>query len=202
MIAGYFCLGGSNNPPFQAELSGNHLGSRDRGHWGITSDLESTTLNIPSRDKQVQVWYPDTDSGVFLYLMSNLDSSHENKTYREKLDRVADALQKDFIGFINNINVDTHGSLALVSNQDLHLYGIQDSSNQACYLVWSDELEFIQDILNKSPLKYLIYRFPMTSRFFLPSEAICSKWFRWLKNNSVLHAFNALERRICGAQET
>lgn len=200
-MKGYFVLGGGKHPStlpgFDQTESGNHLGSRDRGQWCIDTILRRSTLNIPARDKLVQVWA--NDEGDFARSVSTIDSWLDYAPYKMKLNRLREQLPEDFLGVINNFNTDTHGSLALVSNQGLNLYGLLDTDSQSCYLVWSTDPLFIGRVLEATPLRFLLYRMPMTNVVFIPSEALCSKWWRWLKTSTSLQAFNALERRICGS---
>lgn len=200
-MKGYFVLGGGKQPSalpgFDLTISGNHIGSRDRGQWCIDTELRLSTLNIPSRDKQVQVWA--NDNGEFERDIGVVDSWLDDAPYRLKLSRIRERLPDDFVGAVNNVNTDTHGSLALVSNQGFHLYGLLDTQSQSCYMVWTLDPSFIGRVLNSSPLRFLLYRLPVANVVFIPSEALCSKWWRWLKTSTSLQAFNALERRICGS---
>ena len=202
MFQGYFILGGSNPdelPLFKKMYFGNHIGLRNRGTWVFDTDLREETINIPTRDKQVQLFFND-DGGKFNTGMTLIDSSADLPNYRAKLMRLQNTLSDSFLGAINNISTSTHGSLALVTNQiPIYVYGLYDTQLGGSYLVWADSPQVVTDILCVQPLRYLIYRFPLleSSVLFLPSEAICSKWWRWFKTHrSVLHAFNALERRL------
>jgi hypothetical protein len=198
-MKGYFVLGGSRGippdlPTFDTRVSyvGNHTKSKERGKFVICSDLDQMTINMPSRDKQIILW-SSKDDHKFFSSMQNLDSEF-GINYRSKLLSMVDLLSPDFYGAVNNINVSTHGSIALLGSS-ISYFGIQDTQSGASYLMWGTD-EDLRALQISSPLRYLIYRFPKTKAVFLPGESICSKWWRWVSNFSTLHAFNALEMRL------
>ena len=201
-LSGYFVLGGHNPPPvlktFDLEHAGNLIGSRDRGHWQLeTTLLKLNSLSIPSRDKTVHLWGSSSDLSSYV---QDIDSKMPGSSYLSKLDAL---IPKHVSGVIVNSARDTHGSLALmVRGQPLHMYGLYDINLKSSYLLWSTGIERIQLLLNSDPLRFNIYRFPVSSDLciFIQAEAVCSKWFRWIKTSqSILHAFNALEHRLYGS---
>ena len=205
MLNGYFMLGGPANvsaplPLFEEHYSGNHIGARARGDWVIDTDLDHAELIIPARDKRVELLASDLLD--FSEEIGGIDSSYSDMTYRDKLLIIQQRLVPSFVGIVNNINVDTHGSLAVIFNEvPVYFTGLHDTQRNISYLLWSDDKSFVSRVLSADPLRYLIYRMPERTNFsiFLQSEAVCSKWWRWIKtHNSVLHAFNALERRMFG----
>jgi hypothetical protein len=205
MLNGYLALGGAQLPAplpcFEASVKGNHIGSRNRGHWVFDTYFQKTVLNIPSRDKQVES-FTSTDCSLFSERLSGLDSENEHLTYKGKLNLILPELSPNFIGIVNNISTSTHGSLALVCRDaGLHFYGLFDTELDYTYLMWTSEAGFLAEVLESKPLRYLVYRMPILTNnsVFLPGEIICSKWWRLTKNHSqVLYALNALERRLFG----
>lgn len=202
-LNGYFILGSvqasSNLPLFSKACSGSHVGSKSRGIWVVDSSFDSQIVNLPARDKQVQLW---SNTGIFEFanLISSLDSSYLGLSYKEKLNGVRSNLTTEFQGTVNNINSSTHGSLALLCNLNpIYLYGLHDTQLDSSYLMWSTNQDFVYSLMEAQPLRYLLYRFPVleNNAIFIQSEAICSKWWGWLKTHkSHLHAFNALEKRL------
>ncbi len=195
--SGYFTLGSPAAAPplptFNHECSGNLIGARSRGQWCLETDmLKPGPLQIPSRDKTVHVW----GSQEFADSIRNIDSELPGHAYADKL-RVLTRGS----GLIVNSTRDTHGSLALVILEPLYVYGLYDVRLQAAFLMWSTDPDRFREILNSDPLRFSLYRFPVTTsnHLFIQGEAICSKWSRWLrKSNSTLYAFNALEHRLYG----
>jgi len=177
----------------------------------MDTDLETHTLSIPSRDKQVQLffnhgaqWLPARGHPDFRDMMSIIDST-DGQNYREKLRHVLGALQPDFIGVVNNVSTSTHRSLAFLAGETpIHFYGLHDLKHKGSYLAWSTDLKDIQQLLvsDSDPLRYLFYRFPTLAydTLFLPQERICAQWWTWIKRTdfNALQPFNALERRLFG----
>ena len=207
-LNGYFVLGGPSTdliplPNFFNHYHGNHIGARSRGSWVIDTNFISHTINLPSRDKQVQVLVSEKRfEALFVELLSSIDSNYVNQNYRTKLTNIQTELDSEFIGIVNNNNIDSHGSMGIVTNTNpFYMTGLHDTRFGSSYVLWSTDENFVHKILQSDPLRYLIYRFPtlVNSSLFFQSEAVCSKWYRWLKtHDSVLHAFNALERRLFG----
>lgn len=208
-LNGYFALGGAQIPDdlpcFKKQYSGNHLNSRSRGQWVIDCDLTPVNMNIPSRDKQVQL-FSDVDDNKFLDLMSSIDSEYEEKNYRGKLNLVQQQLASAFTGIVNNISTSTHGSLALITNDTpIHFFGLHDTGLNYSYLMWCTDYDYHRVILESQPLRFLLYRMPalVNSSIFLPGEVLCARWWRLSKNhgNNTLYGFNALERRLFGSAQ-
>ena len=202
MISGYMALGGGHEFVFShfTQHHGDGVGP-SRGRWAMDTELGSTTLSIPSRDKQVQLFY-STDPGTFASLMSTIDSE-EGKNYRTKLKAVLAELSPDFLGAVNNVSTTTHRSLAILTNvTPVHFYGLFDLKLKGAYLTWSDDPLILQRLLQDEPLRFLLYRFPVLQHdaVFLPQERICALWWTWIKRSefSALQPFNALERRLFG----
>ena len=199
---GYFVLGSTNSNPPQLELapqafsvSGNHTGSKYRGEFSVITDFEPRTLHIPSRDKQVEVMVDLLVRPQFLALVEKLDSQ-PGPNYRSKILTAAESMPTHFYGAVNNVGVSKHGSLAIIDMENqLKFYGLHDSNSDTSYFMWGED-EDLRDLQYRNPLRYLVYRFPPMKVVFLPGEAIGSKWWRWTRSNSLLHAFNALEMRL------
>jgi len=193
-LTGYFVLGGTGNPPalpFTGVASGNHTGARARGQFVIDTDLESHTVNIPSRDKTVTSWMSQ-DGQLIATRLATLDAE-PGPNYRTKLISLFEDLP-DLFGALVNVSTSTHGSIALVGEQ-VRYYGLYDQQSDTSYLLWGAESD-LHTLQRMYPLRYLVYRFPPMRVVFLPGEVICSKWWRWTRNASLLNAFNALEMRL------
>jgi len=186
-------LGGTGNPPLLpfTGVQGNHTGSRVRGQFCISSDYEAHTVNIPSRDKQVTCWASYAGSALAARL-SVLDAD-PGPNYRAKLLAAVEGLP-NVVAALLNTSTSTHGSIALIGSQTSY-YGLYDQQSDTSYLLWGtpEDLRMLQV---QAPLRFLVYRFPSMPVVFLPGEAICSKWWRWTKSSTLLHAFNALEMRL------
>lgn len=196
---GYFVLGGGSGvlelPGFSRHYTGNLVGSRDKGQWVLDTGITPTIINIPARDKHVQVW---CDHPPFEEALSLLDSNGTGP-YASKL--AAIPIPTGSVAVAVNVNVSTHGSLGMRFETPLYVYGLSDTQMKTSYLVWSTDESHINTILNTMPLRFLLYRFPVaeSGSIFIQGEAVCSKWWRWLKNHTqLLHAFNALEQRMYG----
>jgi len=153
------------------------------------------TLNIPSRDKEVQLWA--THGNDFMSRLAVIDSWCTGSTYSEKIGMIAHASPANFVGFVNNINSDTHGSVALVCPSGITVTGLYRTDKTGAYLVFHPSA-MPAPSLDYNKNEFLHYRFPEMQSLFLHSESVCAKWWRWTTNSSVLQAFNALERRLCG----
>jgi hypothetical protein len=192
-IKGYFVLGGTNPPQLPVTgFSGNHTGTRTRGQFVISTEHQAVTVNIPSRDKSVAMWAPEYALTALQSRIAVLDSE-PGPNYRAKLLTLLQDMPADFSAVLSNESTSTHGSLALLGS--LTYYGLHDSHTDTSYLFWGtpEDLLYIQ---HTNPLRYLLYRFPQMPGVFLPGEVICSKWWRWTRNASLLQAFNALEMRL------
>jgi hypothetical protein len=220
-LSGYVVLGGAQ-PPIALPLSYSddehstlfegHIGARTRGKWLVTSSLTSHCLNIPSRDKQVQLLYKAAVSEAkrdaqFVASMETIDSEHSGLNYRAKLNEVLKSLKAtsqpdEFVGAVLNLSSSTHASIALLSyDVPIYVYGLYDQELESAYVVWSTDPEQVPSILASMPLRFLLYRFPLLTNncMFLQIETLCAKWWRWNKNHqSTLQAFNALEWRLYG----
>lgn len=193
MNVGYFVLGGASKPPplplgdLEKGLKGNHTASRTGGDFFICCDYPKQTVNIPTRDKRVDLWSPNVS--VLAEHIATLDSQ-PGENYRAKL---LPLLKHVSEGVINNISTANHGSIALLGLPSF--YGLHDNQSGSSYLVWCTE-EDLNLLLIQHPLRYLVFRFPSMKVVFIPCELLCSKWWRWTKSHSLLHAFNALEMRL------
>lgn len=202
ILSGYLALGGGHEviwPQFKDYL-GEGVGPR-RGRWALNTDLKTNTLSIPSRAKQVQLFY-STDPGTFASLMSTIDSD-QGPNYKTKLRTVLENLSPDFTGLVNNISMSTHRSLAILTRETrIHFYGLFDTKLKGSYLVWSSDPKEIQPLIDEEPLRYNLYRFPILEHdvVFVPQERLCALWWTWIKRSdySALQPFNALERRLFG----
>lgn len=197
---GYFVLAGTPHQELIDDewLLGNHTRNNLRGAFGIHTEWSTRTLNIPSRDKQVMLWADENQLDTFASAMEFIDS-HEGPNYRAKLRVLLDSMPTGFRGVINNLNVSTHGSIALLG--DFHYLGVFDQQQKTAYLIWDatpfdNQGYFGADCEDAN--RYLLYRFPLMPVVFLPSENICAKWRKWSgAPTGMLLCFNALERRLC-----
>jgi hypothetical protein len=204
MLDGYFNIGGGSPielPSFTEPTSHlNLVGARDKGHCALHTNWNDSILDIPARDKSVKLWSAsDQGREALSRSLSHIDSSQSGSSYTEKLSfiRAQDA------AFILNVNKDTHGSFALISgNRQIHIHGLYDTQLKSSYLVWSLDKDRVDAIRHSDPLRFLVYRFPVLDGgrvVFVQAEAVCSKWWRWLKSHqSQLHCFNALEYKLYG----
>jgi hypothetical protein len=202
MIRGYVCLGGGPEVVFPhfTQYEGDGVGPK-RGRWRMDTDLKTSVLSIPSRDKQVQLFY-STDPGTFAGLMSTIDSS-EGQSYKAKLRTVLGELSSDFVGVVNNISTTTHRSLAILTRSEpIYFYGLFDLRQKGAYLAFASDPIDIQPLYDSDPGRYLLYRFPVLTddAVFIPQERICALWWTWIRRSdfSALQPFNALERRLFG----
>jgi hypothetical protein len=190
MIRGYFILGGGSVPlpTFTGELVNTVGSTKDKGGFCLESDLPMQLMNIPSRDKQVMLWTSDD----ILSRIATIDSFMGSTDYQTKLEAMNLGVQ----GVI--LNKGQHSSIALLG--DLLCYGLYDTRLHIAYYFFTDSKADLSRVLSADPLRYLIYRFPaLETACFIQSEAVCSKWWRWMKTHqSVLHAFNALEHKLHG----
>lgn len=202
MIAGSLALGGPQIPlalplpPASLSVTGN-IGARTRGQWAIVADMESRVLNIPARDKQVQLI---TNSFHIESTVSQLDSM-DGSNYKAKLQQLLSDAGPGFQAVIINHNVSTHSSFGIVTaGSELYLWGLYDDQLGQAYLLWSSDMNEIVNVAASNPLRYLVYRFPVLQWdcLFIQIETICIRWWRWTKNGTTLRAFNALERRLLG----
>jgi len=201
MIAGTLALGGPQVPIALAleeavvSVSGN-IGARTRGLWTLISDLESRTLNIPSRDKQVQLI---ANSFHIEQQVAQLDST-DGPNYRSKLRQLLSEVGAGFEALIVNHNTSTHSSFGLISGPELYMWGLFDQQLEQSYLLFSSDVNALVYAIAENPMRYLVYRFPVIEHdcLFIQIETICAKWWRWTQNGSILKAFNALERRLLG----
>lgn len=201
--SGYFVLGGGRGvlplPTFTdvGEI-GNLIGSRDRGHYALDTTLfKAEPVFIPTRDKTVRFWANADYHAQMKSTLSVLDSDMIGHNYVEKL-RLANTAPELIIV---NTTQDTHGSLALAFSRPLYVHGLMDTMLGNAYILWSTDPIRVSKVLGAHPLRFLVYRFPVTNQvcLFFQAEAICSKWFRWIKTSgSALQAFNALEHRLYG----
>lgn len=201
MISGYLCLGGGQEELFAAytQYNGEPVGPH-RGRWAMNTDLASTILSIPARDKQVQLLYRNSIE-KFSAGVACIDNEDSDLPYRKKLQRLLITLDSNFLGVVNNKTLSSHRSLALLTNSSpLTVVGLHDTQLRSAYVFWSSDPQDVQNILNEYPMRFLIYRFPslVFDVLFFPVESICSRWYRWSNKHDVLHAFNALERRLFG----
>jgi hypothetical protein len=197
-ISGWLSLGGRQatsklDVPDHGSVVEGTIEARTRGQWMLTHDARSQLLSIPSRDKQVQL------IGDLIYEAGAIASidSEEGPNYRTKLLPLVD-VEHDFCGALVNRSTSTHSSFAILTNQQLWLWGLHDQYIHHSYLLWSSEPETLHRIVQAQPLRHLIYRFPEPRCLFLPVESICAKWWRWQQGQNDLMAFNALERRLFG----
>lgn len=189
MFRGYFILVGNNPlPTFSVEVIGTVGSTRDKGGFCLESTLVPQTLSIPSRDKQVILW----TSKDIISRIATIDSFMGSADYQSKLEAMQLAVQ----GVI--LNKGQHSSVALLGN--FFCYGLFDTQLRSAYYFFTDDDSDLSRVLGSDPLRYLVYRFPLLkTACFIQSEAVCSKWWRWMKtHNSVLHAFNALEHKLHG----
>lgn len=204
MIAGSLALGGPQVPmglflpEATTRVTGN-IGARTRGLWTIISDFESTMLNIPTRDKQVQLIAPSFEIATQL---SQLDSA-DGVNYRAKLRSLQGDRADDYHAVVINHNMSTHSSFGVISCVELYVWGLFDQQLEQAYLLWSTDPQLLRAALYPNPARYLIYRFPVLywDCLFLQIETVCAKWWRWTQHGSILKAFNALERRLLGPLE-
>jgi hypothetical protein len=191
MTRGYFILGGGNIPlpTFSSPLLNTVGSTKDKGGFSLETDLTNFSLEIPSRDKHVSIW-SETDAVVDS--IATIDSFLGSADYQSKL--TALNLRQTCI----ILNIAQHSSVAIVG--DFFCYGLYDSKLRTAYYLFTDDANDLSRVLSQDPMRYLIYRFPLLQgACFIQSEAVCSKWWRWMKTHqSVLHAFNALEHKLHG----
>lgn len=203
MIFGYLCLGGDSEIDFSAigPYEGQPIGPH-RGRWRMETGLRTTTLSIPSRDKQVQLFY-SCGLDQFAAKMAGLDAE-PGPNYKAKLGQVVEGLPSDFVGVVNTLSTNsTHHSLAVMTvATKIHVYGLFDTQASTAYLFWSDDPRRIHQVIDQHPLRFLLYRFPILNydAMFMHIEILCAQWRDWMRksNFSALLPFNALERRLFG----
>ena len=199
-MRGYFVLGSKGRPLplpiFDGDTrSGNHTKSQNCGQWEIDK-VYGETVNIPSRDKQVEIWSPQAPALVpFVSVLDSQPGFNYKEKLTDLLGRMSNLSFDDpLYAVLNNVSTSTHGSLALLG--DFTYYGVYDPQSDTAYLFWTTEPNDLSMLLHRHPMRYQVYRFPSMGIVFLPSERICMKWWRWLKSGSMLQAFTALEWRL------
>lgn len=192
MLSGSFALGGGDTMPL-FEPQDNLVGARDKGHLTLSTDIQSVDLSIPSRDKTVQIYSNHNNLSTFI---ETIDSNFSGLNYQSKLGQFG--FEPDQYGLV--VNKGSHGSFALFG-PSISVVGLHDTELKNSYITWSSDDSIIK-LIRKYPLRFLVYRFPpITDPIFVQAEAVCSKWWRWIRtHHSHLHAFNALEHKLFGHQ--
>lgn len=199
-LRGYFVLGASTeadlalskHPIFYNPTAQGSVPMRS-GSWGMVTDLPTTTVNIPTRNKRVQVW-ANSKAPPFLADLSALDSA-AGINYGSKFLSMVDKAPGS-LGFAHN---DNKGQPSIVVFGGLTYFGLHDQKEKVSYLMWTDDLQDLVWVRAQDPLRYLLFRFAMPKVAFLQPNMICSKWRKWAAPNdlsNLLFAFNALEKRL------
>ena len=197
-MKGFFCLGGKQNPPLLPTFdawTGSHLTSRHSGKFSYTTWDYTNTIAIPQRDKYLEISTAPQQNLQFEAALCSIDCDYSGP-YRERLVEIQQKLPYNFMGTVNTLG--DHGSLTILSNCGLHVWGLIHAQLQCAYLVWSDEATLIDTIRACEPLTYLVHRFPYQKQvtMHVHSQVICHRWWRWTSKHSDLFAFNALEKKI------
>ena len=218
MISGFVTIGAVHSSPFSLPpegklVEGNHCIGRYTGSWALQFDeasVETRQILLPHRDKQVTALWDSDSLPQVDYLTSRLetlDAAYEGETqlfkYNELLrDLVASwgPTTSPVAGVLNTVS--THSSFSLLSvSQPMDLVGVFDPQLGSAYLAWSTcppGFDLAASIRRTYPLKYLFYRFPKVCNraIFIPTQAICAHWWKYMKGENPLFAFNALELKL------
>lgn len=187
MIVKYALVLSGDNPelPFKEDA---HTFAR-RGQTALlVTETERHLVLVPSREKCTVVFGPRVTD-----LAKSVEATDNSRgIYRE----VLTGLKLQYPTYVLD-TTSTHSPHRCVSiSADVEVLGLVDTKVKATYLVVADT-NTLQEILDKEPLRYYVYRFPKpTQPLMLHTEILCSKWHRWRKDMDVLGAFNALERRL------
>lgn len=208
MIA-YFVLGGTNSAPRLDTGEPRIIVDSRRGHFNagyfeaVAPELEfEANVHLPSRDKQVSIW-TCSFAPALTCEFETLDSRMRELNYTAKIKQALQNINFEGRAIVVNRSSSSHDSVVLIDTQasDLGFFGLHDCYANVSYLMWNTE-HGVQNLLQASPLRYLLYRLPKLSVVFLPIEALRSKWWRWSKGGSLLKAFNALEMRLVNGSDS
>lgn len=194
-------LGAQQAPVFSINhispsISGEHWSGRYSGKYELSCP-ENTAydeVHIPSRDKHLEIF----QEGIFYdyaSMLSTLDSSFTGDTWYSKLERIR--ANESNTAIVNTKG--THGSLSILTTDiDVLVLGLYDPQLRTSHLLLSTVKDIEYKIRQLFPLRFYFYRFPVLSNnsLFIPTQSICSHWFRYCKSNDYLFAFNALEQKL------
>lgn len=177
--------------------TGAHFSGRYRGRYAIRSDGPEAELPIPSRDKHLTL-YSNQDSMLSYYasVFGSLDSMYPGDTWLQKLDRV----RSDEPGHYAVVNTEgTHGHFSILSSDyPLELLGVHDPQLKTTHLMLTDSNTAANYVRSVYPLRFFLYRFPpiVNRAVFIQTQTVSSHWWRYIKGDDLLFAFNALEMKL------
>lgn len=218
MIVGSLAIGAAHASNFHLPLGlgtqtqGSHCVGRYTGLWSIAQNdkVEKRTLFLPHRDKELDVHYLGSNPFALEALMAgleSLDASYEGETQLYKYNQLLLSLrtrfpEEDDLFSVTLNTASNHSSLSFLSQgEPIELIGVLDPQLESAYLVWGSGLEgtnLVTLTRQAYPLKYLVYRFPtiLNRSVFVPTQAICAHWWKYMKGENPLFAFNALELKL------
>jgi hypothetical protein len=192
--------------------SGAHTESRVRGLYSLLiSSLNKVedVVALPQRNKYltVSVVSQSSSSSKALILkmkelLSEIDSRFDGARQLFKLNQLMADLSSvspdPYLAIVNNQS--DHSYFAMLSERmALHITGCYDVVNKSVRLMFSTDENWVQDIREADPMRYIFYRYPQICDrpLFIHTQSLCSRWYSWSNTftttDGVLKAFNALE---------
>lgn len=172
-------------PVFTNYETGSHTPGRTNGTWFLQTTLNKSKVYLPQRDKELSV-YTDLNYNIET-IVKGIDSL-PGARYLDKLNALARNLTNAQL--IINSEGD-HGTWSILGNNISYVVVRSAKSTQ---LVWSSE-NLIDELRRSAPLGYTFYRLPSMNACFLNTQALCSRFWRWInvKDLDTLKVMNALE---------
>lgn len=191
---------------------GAHTESRFRGLFSLLiSSLNKSedVVALPQRNKYLTVSVISQSlnaskalTAEMKELLSEIDSRFDGARQLYKLNRLMADVEwvcdEPYIAIINNQS--DHSYFSVLSEKlELHVTGCYDVVNKSVRLMFSTDENWIQDIREAEPTRYIFYRYPPICNrpLFIHTQSLCSRWYSWSNTftttDGVLRAFNALE---------
>lgn len=173
-------------PIFEEYETGSHTPGRSNGTWFTQNQsLKVSKVYHPQRDKDLTVYHNLQDVDDIVKSIDSLPGAR----FLDKLQYVQNVLPKEAEIVINSTG--DHGTWSLISTQLIYTVVRSNTSTQ---LVWSKQ-DIIPKLRKVSPIGYTFYRLPPMPACFLNTQALCSRYWRWMNAKEVdtLKIMNALE---------
>lgn len=173
-------------PIFEDYETGSHTPGRNNGTWFVQNEnLNTSKVYVPQRDKELTVYHNLQDVETVVKSIDGLPGAR----FLDKLQYVRDLLPTGAELFINSAG--DHGTWSLMSSNLNYTVVRSATSTQ---LVWSKE-DIVPKLRKISPVGYTFYRLPTMGACFLNTQALCSRYWRWMNAKEVdtLKIMNALE---------
>jgi hypothetical protein len=174
------------------------------------SQHANATVALPQRNKYMNITVAGGSVGqskrtadLLRVKLSDLDSRFDGARQLYKMGQLMSEIESDNLGaayaaVINNTS--EHATFTLLSQKiPFRFLGVFDTVNSSVRLVWTTDEQFIENVRQADPTRYVFYRYPMVydRPLFIYTQSVASKWFQWNKvfagKDGLLKAFNALE---------